>query len=109
MSEMRAGISYTSSLSRFSTWRICSREQAKSECDWLVMSSVFVASLYQVASFSVRANKFTKWKTCFNYLCAIRRQIICKEKIRLQAVTETFSYRSCAIELYFSSMICATF
>ncbi len=31
-------------LSRFSTWRICSREQANSECDWLVMSSVFVAS-----------------------------------------------------------------
>ena len=31
-------------LSRFSTWRICSREQAKSQCDWLVMSSVFVAS-----------------------------------------------------------------
>jgi hypothetical protein len=27
-----------------STWRICSREQAKSEYDWLVMSSVFVAS-----------------------------------------------------------------
>ncbi len=33
-----------SSKSRFSTWRFCSREQAKSECDWLVMSSVFVAS-----------------------------------------------------------------
>ena len=31
-------------LSRFSTWRICSREQAKSECDWLVMTSVFLAS-----------------------------------------------------------------
>ncbi len=31
-------------LSRFSTWRICSREQAKNECDWLVMTSVFVAS-----------------------------------------------------------------
>ena len=31
-------------LSRFSTWRICWREQAKSECDWAVMSSVFVAS-----------------------------------------------------------------
>ena len=32
-------------LSRFSTWRIYSREQANlSECDWLVMSSVFVAS-----------------------------------------------------------------
>ena len=29
---------------RFSTWRICSREQAKNECDWLVMSSVFVAN-----------------------------------------------------------------
>ena len=27
-----------------STWRIFSREQAKSECDWLVMTSVFVAS-----------------------------------------------------------------
>ncbi len=42
-------------LSRFSTWRICSREQAKSECDWLVMSSV----LSSVAFSSVRANKFT--------------------------------------------------
>ncbi len=31
-------------LSRFSTWRLFSREQAKSECDWLVMSSVFVTS-----------------------------------------------------------------
>ncbi len=30
---------------------------SKSECDWLVMSSVFVAS-HQVAFFSVRANKF---------------------------------------------------
>ena len=31
-------------VSRFSTWRIGSREQAKSGCDWLVMSSRFVAS-----------------------------------------------------------------
>ncbi len=31
-------------LSRLSTWRCFSREQAKSECDWVVMSSVFVAS-----------------------------------------------------------------
>ena len=31
-------------LGPLSTWRICSREQAKSECDWLVMSPVFVAS-----------------------------------------------------------------
>ena len=31
-------------LSRFSTWRICSHEQAKRECDWLVMTSVFVTS-----------------------------------------------------------------
>ncbi len=31
-------------LSRFSTWRICSREQAKRECDLLVMTSVFLAS-----------------------------------------------------------------
>ena len=31
-------------LSRFSTWRFFSREQAKSDCDWMVMSSVFVAS-----------------------------------------------------------------
>ena len=30
--------------SPFSTWRFFSREQTKSECDWLVMSSVFVAS-----------------------------------------------------------------
>ena len=27
-----------------STWRFFSREQAKSKCDWVVMSSVFVAS-----------------------------------------------------------------
>ena len=37
-----AGLEWRSS--PFSTWRFCSREQAKSECDWLVMSSVFVAS-----------------------------------------------------------------
>ncbi len=30
--------------SPFSTWRSSWREQAKSECDWVVMSSVFVAS-----------------------------------------------------------------
>ncbi len=34
----------TFTLSRFSTWPFFSREQAKSECDWLVMSSVFVPS-----------------------------------------------------------------
>ncbi len=31
-------------LSRFSTWRFFSREKAKRDCDWVVMSSVFVAS-----------------------------------------------------------------
>ena len=31
-------------LSPFSTWQFFSREQAKSECDCLVMSSVLVAS-----------------------------------------------------------------
>jgi hypothetical protein len=31
-------------LSPFSTWRYFSREQVKSECDWVVMASVFVAS-----------------------------------------------------------------
>ncbi len=31
-------------LSPFSTWGFFSREQAKSECDWQVMSSMFVAS-----------------------------------------------------------------
>ena len=31
-------------LSPFFTWRFFSHEQAKSECDWVVMSSVFVAS-----------------------------------------------------------------
>jgi hypothetical protein len=42
-----------------------SREQARVECDWLVMaSSVFVASQsYQVAFFSVRANRFAWWIT----------------------------------------------
>ena len=28
----------------FSTWRFFSREQAESECDWVMMSSVFVVS-----------------------------------------------------------------
>ena len=41
----------------FSTWRICSRVQAKSECDWLVITSVFVAS-QSSCFFSIRANKF---------------------------------------------------
>ncbi len=50
-----------STLKPFSTWRICSREQAKSECVWLVMSSVFVAN-NQVAFFSLFArDKFAKW------------------------------------------------
>ncbi len=31
-------------LSPFSTWQFFSYEQAKSECDWMVMSSVFVTS-----------------------------------------------------------------
>ena len=80
-------------LSRFSTWRICSREQAKSECDWLVMSSVLSPSGISLGEFVrankekgnligwrqtlttspanhihflfVRANKFAKWKTGF--------------------------------------------
>jgi hypothetical protein len=34
----------TTEYSPFSTWRFFSREQVKSECDWVVMSSVFVAS-----------------------------------------------------------------
>ncbi len=34
----------TTEYSPFSTWRFFSREQVKSECDWMVMSSVFVAS-----------------------------------------------------------------
>ena len=44
-----------SHLSRFSTWRICSREQAKSECDWLVMSSVFLTG--QSGCFSLCSRK----------------------------------------------------
>ena len=55
---------HTLILSRFSTWRVCPREQAKSECDWLMMSSC-LSPANQVASFSVRANKFAKWKTGF--------------------------------------------
>ena len=31
-------------VSPFSTWRFLSREQTKSECDWVVMLLVFVAS-----------------------------------------------------------------
>ncbi len=42
--NMLLGLRLKALLSRFSTWRICSRKQAKSECDWLVMSSVFVTS-----------------------------------------------------------------
>ncbi len=40
----RDGNSSYKGLKAVFTWRICSCEQAKSECDWLVMSSVFVAS-----------------------------------------------------------------
>ena len=64
MESNRSRTSINLLLSRFSTWRICSREQAKSECDWLVISSVFVASQScKFGFFSVRANKFTWWKT----------------------------------------------
>ncbi len=60
-------------LSRFSTWRICSREQAKSECDWLVMSSVFV----------------TSQSSCF-FLCS-REQIRQVEKPALETSRLTFT------------------
>jgi nitric oxide reductase large subunit len=40
------------------------REQAKSECDWVVMSSVFVASQSHCFS-SVRASKLKSGNTCF--------------------------------------------
>ncbi len=62
-SDLMVNIIY---LSPFSTRRIFSREQAKSECDWLVMTSVFVAS-QSSCFFSVRANKFAKWKTSFRF------------------------------------------
>ena len=41
----------------FSIWRFFSREQAKGECDWVVMLSVFVPS-QSSCFFSVRANEF---------------------------------------------------
>ncbi len=39
-----ASKTFVKDLSPFSTLRFFSREQAKSECDWVVMSSVFLAS-----------------------------------------------------------------
>jgi hypothetical protein len=42
-------------LSPFFTLRFFSRKQAKSECDWLVMCLVFVASQKSMLFFSVRA------------------------------------------------------
>jgi uroporphyrinogen-III synthase len=36
--------SLTRLLSPFSTWRFFSREQEKGECDWLMMTSLFVVS-----------------------------------------------------------------
>ena len=44
LASLRVHAQRNTSLSLFSTWRFFSREQAKSECDWLVMSSVFVTS-----------------------------------------------------------------
>ena len=38
------------------------REQGKDECDWLVMTSVFVVN-QSSCFFSIRANKFASWKT----------------------------------------------
>jgi hypothetical protein len=51
-------------LSPFSTWRFFSREQAKREYDWVVMSSVFVSSQ----------------SSCF-FLCS--REQICQVENRL--------------------------
>jgi hypothetical protein len=53
-------------LSRFSTWRFFSRERAKSECDWVVMSSVSIAS--QSSCFFRE-----KWKTGFTRAWDIAR------------------------------------
>ncbi len=66
---IHAGLEWRSS--PFSTWRFFSREQAKSECDWLVMSSVFVASQ----------------SSCF-FLCS-REQIRLVEN-RLQTVPDQY-------------------
>jgi hypothetical protein len=46
--------------------RFFSREQAKHVCDWVAMTSVFVASQSRYF-FSARANKFALWKTGFEH------------------------------------------
>ncbi len=67
-------------LSRFSTWRICSREQAKNECDWLVMTSVFV----------------TSQSSCF-FLCS--REQTCQVENRFMTTTSTGKLRYISFSL----------
>ena len=72
-------------LSQFSTWRFFSHEQAKSERDWLVMSSVFVASQ----------------SSCF-FLCS-REQIRLVEN-RLNSHVRTNTSQTMHVQLFFSPL-----
>ena len=56
---------HPSLIGRFSTWRFLPREQAKTNViGWRCRQCLSPAN--QVAFFSVRANKFAKWKTGFS-------------------------------------------
>ncbi len=54
-------------LSRFSTRRICSREQRKKQLDWLATDTDDITTQH-IRFLLVRANKFAKWKTDFSPL-----------------------------------------
>ncbi len=56
-------------LSRFSTRRICSREQRKKQLDWLVTNTDITSPANHIRFLLVSANKFAKWKTGFNRSC----------------------------------------
>ncbi len=52
-------------ISPFFTWRFFSREQEKNECDWVVMSSVFVASQSSCFFLCSREQIRLQWQTGF--------------------------------------------
>ena len=52
-------------LSRFSTWRICSREQRKKQLDWLATNTDDITSQSH-SLFACSCEKIAKWKTGFS-------------------------------------------
>ena len=52
-------------LNRFSTRRICSREQRKKQLDWLATNTDDITSQSNSLFSLVRANNFARWKTGF--------------------------------------------